>query len=118
MNVLVAVYSIIVGMFMFGFWGFLVATKQAELDERPWDMRLHIIAESGTALLLILSGSGMLLGLASLTVLAPVALGMLLYTVVNSPGFYAGRRNRPMVAMFAVLTVLTGAAIAGLLFFS
>ncbi len=41
---------------------------------------------------------------------------MLLYTVVNSPGFYAGRRNWPMVGMFAALAVLTTAAIVGVLF--
>ncbi len=35
MNVLVAAYSILVGIIMIGFWGFLVATKQAELEQRP-----------------------------------------------------------------------------------
>lgn len=35
---------------------------------------------------------------------------------MNSPGFYAGKGNRPMVAMFAVLTVLTLSAILSLLF--
>lgn len=115
MNGLVAVYAIVVGVFMIGFWGFLVATGEAELRERPWDMRLHLTAEFATAVLLLVSGAGSFVGLPGISVLAPLALGMLLYTVINSPGFYAGKGNWPMVVMFAVLTVLTAAAIVALL---
>lgn len=114
MNSLVAAYAMVVGVFMIGFWGFLVATGQAELRERPWDMRFHLTAEFATAVLLLLSGAGALVGFLNPSVLGPVALGMLLYTVVNSPGFYAGKGNRPMVAMFGVLAALTLTAIAGL----
>ncbi len=53
MNVLVAAYSVLVGVFIVGFWGFLEATKQAELDRRPWDMRLPLAADFATALLLV-----------------------------------------------------------------
>ena len=117
MNGLLAAYAIAVAVFMAGFWGFLVATGQAELKERPWDMRLHLAAEFTTAFLLVLSGAGSFLGLSGIPILAPVALGMLLYTVVSSPGFYAGKDNWPMVGMFAILGVLTAAAILGLLAF-
>lgn len=114
MNVLVAVYAIVVGLFMVGFWGMLVATGRAELKERPWDMRYHIAAEFVTAALLILSGVGSFLGVGGDSVSTPLALGMLLYTVINSSGFYAGQGNRPMVGMFSVLTVLTAMAVLGL----
>ncbi len=117
MNAWIAAYSIVVGIFMVGFWAFLVATKQAELDQRPWDMRLHLAAEFTTAILLLVSGLGAFLAVPGTVALAPVALGMLLYTVINSPGFYAGRRNWPMVGMFATLAVLTVAALVGQLAF-
>ncbi len=116
MNVFIAAYAVAIGFLMIGFWGFLVATHRAELDSRPWDMRLHLAAEFLTAVLLIASGVGVGLGFGGAAMLAPVALGMLLYSVVNSPGFYAGKRDWPMVAMFAILAVLTTAAILGLLF--
>ena len=35
-----------------------------------------------------------------------VAVGMLLYTVVNSPGYFAQRREWPMVGMFGVIFIL------------
>ncbi len=117
MNLLIALYAILVGLFMMGFWGFLIATKQAELNQRPWDMRLHIGAELATAILLIVSGSSAFFASLGTVGLAPVALGMLLYTAINSPGFYAGKRNWPMVGMFAALTTLTLAAISGLLIY-
>lgn len=115
MNVVVAVSMIIVGIFMIGFWGVLVARGEAELKERPWDMRYHLTAEFATAGLLILSGAGSFVGLGGLSVVAPLALGMLLYTVINSAGYYAGRGNRPMVGMFSFLTVLTVLAVLDLL---
>lgn len=115
MNPLIAAYSVIVGVFMMGFWGLLVARGQAELKERPWDMRLHLAAEFATAILLVSSGIGAFLAVGGLASLAPIALGMLLYTTINSPGFYAGKRNRPMVAMFAILMIATLAAVAGVL---
>ncbi len=106
----------IVGIFIAGFWGMLVATGQAELKERPWDMRYHLAAEFATAALLILSGAGSFLGLGGISIVAPLALGMLLYTVVNSAGYYAGRGERAMVGMFSFLTVLTVVAVLDLLF--
>lgn len=115
MNVLIAIYMILVGVIMIGFWGLLIARKQAELDERPWDMRLHIAAEAVTAVLLILSGAGGLVASLQTAGWAPVGLGMLLYTTLNSPGFYAGKKNWPMVGMFATLAVLTITALVALL---
>ena len=76
-NELVAVYTIVVGVFMAGFWGFLVATRRAELDQRPWDMRFHLAAEFATAFLLIFAGAGSFTGLVGVSVLAPIVLGML-----------------------------------------
>ena len=48
------------------------------------------------------------------TGLAGVALGALLYTVINSPGYYADRAEWGAVAMFMIFIVLAVAAITGL----
>jgi hypothetical protein len=39
---------------------------------------------------------------------------MLLYTTVVSPGYFLTRRELPLVAVFAVLVLLTAAALAAL----
>jgi hypothetical protein len=41
-----------------------------------------------------------------------VGLGMLLYTVIVSPGYFLARRELPAAAMFAVLAALAVTALA------
>ncbi len=40
-------------------------------------------------------------------ILSAISLGMLLYSVINSPGKYAHENNLPMVTVFTVITILT-----------
>lgn len=47
--------------------------------------------------------------------LAALALGALVYTTINSAGYYADLGQWPVVAMFTALTVATGAATVVLL---
>jgi hypothetical protein len=42
------------------------------------------------------------------------ALGMLLYLVINSAGYYAQLGDGAMIGMFAILTVATALALAAL----
>jgi hypothetical protein len=62
---------------------------------------------------LIASGAGLWKHKGWAKILAPFALGMLLYTVIVSPGYYAQLGNYPMVIMFSILTIATVAALAG-----
>ncbi|MFQ6012115.1 MAG: hypothetical protein ACE5LS_00505 [Thermoplasmata archaeon] len=86
-----------------------------ELQEAPREIAFHLAAEFATAILLVVVGAALLLGTQRARILSPLALGMLLYTVVNSAGFYAQRDNLGMVTMFMALVVLTVMAIALLL---
>lgn len=56
---------------------------------------------------LVAAGIGRVRGPAWARRLYPVALGMLLYTVVNSAGYYAQLGELPVVGMFTALTVAT-----------
>ena len=89
-----------------------------ELLEKPKEITFHLIAEFSTAVLLIISGIGLLLRSGWTRTLSPISLGMLLYTVINSAGFYAHQNNLPMVAMFLVLIILTVVAIIALFKFT
>ncbi len=110
---LIAIYSIIVGVFMFVFWALLLITDQVAPSEKPWAISFHLAGEWGTAFLLIMSGAGLWRGSRWARIISPLGLGMLLYSVIVSPGYYAQAGNLPMVAMFAVLIILTIAAIVG-----
>jgi hypothetical protein len=78
-------------------------------DRQPIEIGLHLAAELVTAALLVVGGIVTLTG--GRTVVLTLALGMLLYTVIQSPGYFLARREHAPVVMFAVLGVATVAAI-------
>jgi hypothetical protein len=113
---LVGWFQLVTGSAMLGLWGMLVATDQvAELAEGRVDILFHLAAEVITAALLIVGGLGLLRSAtAAARLLAGFGLGALLYTTVNSAGYYAELGDRPMVIMFAVLALATVGAFAAL----
>ncbi len=98
---------------MLSFWALILLTDQIPPEQVPWAIAFHLAGELLTGILLVVSALGLLLKKVWAKVLSSLALGMLLYTVIVSPGYYAQLGNTPMVIMFAVLIALTIAAIAG-----
>ena len=105
---LAAWYAAGVGLAIVGLWTVLVATGQVpELRTAPLEVGYHLLAELATALALVAAGVGRLRGTAWADRLFPVALGMLLYTTVNSAGYYAALAEWPVIVAFGVLTAAT-----------
>ena len=105
----VALFMIIVGALMVGMWGVLLATGQVLVPgskQTPVEIAFHLGAEMTTAALLLLAGIAILRAHRLASLITAMALGLLLYSVLNSPGFYAARGDFSMVAMFAILTLL------------
>jgi hypothetical protein len=103
----VAIFSLITGVLMIAQWIYSLVSRQVpELSTKPAEIMLHILAEGVTALLLIIGGAA-LLGQSLLGYpLTLLAMGMLLYTLINSSGYFIQRRNWIPVIMFALLLVL------------
>jgi hypothetical protein len=100
-------FGVIVGLMMLAQWTFFLAAGQVpEIQSEPFRIVFHLMAEALTALALIVSGAGLLRGRAWARHLALLALGMLIYTVIQSPGYFAQQGVWALVAMFAVLLVL------------
>lgn len=115
-NQLGAGYAVVVGAGMVGLWAVLYATGGIpELVTAPYEIGYHLAAELLTAFALLAAGVGLLRGVPWARRGYPVALGMLLYTVLNSAGYYAQRGDVAMVGMFAVLTVATLLAVVSYL---
>ncbi|MEA3336588.1 MAG: hypothetical protein U9R25_11805 [Chloroflexota bacterium] len=68
-------------------------------------------AEFVTAIALVAGSVGLLTGQSWSQWLYLVAIGMLFYTVIVSPGYYAEKDEWPIVAMFAVILVLALASL-------
>jgi hypothetical protein len=108
--------SVAIGALMLGQWTlFLVADQVPELQTEPLAIAFHLAAEVLTAAALIVAGIAVLRERAWAVGLSLAANGMLLYTVINSSGYFAQSGMWPAVAMFAVLLVLAVMSIVTLL---
>jgi hypothetical protein len=111
--VFASIYAIVVGLGMIGQWSTsLVSRKVPELKTEPIRIAFHLAGEFLTAVALIVAGVGLIAGSAWGQTAYLVATGMLLYTVIVSPGYFAQRREWPMVIMFVVLFILALVSLA------
>ena len=104
-----AIYAIVVGLLMFGQWAMFLATGNVpELETEPVRIAFHLAGEFTTAGLLVAGGFGLLTLRKWGYHVFLLALGMLLYTIIVSPGYFGQLGQWVFVLMFAVRVVLTG----------
>ena len=102
-----AVFAIVVGFGMIGQW--LVSYLAGNIPELKTELiriGFHIAAEMATALILLLSGILLLLAAAAGQTLFLVAIGMLFYTCIVSPGYFAQQGNWTWLIIFSALIVM------------
>jgi peptidoglycan/LPS O-acetylase OafA/YrhL len=103
-----AVYAMLVGAAVIGLWtALLLAGDVPELETSPLEIRYHLAAELLTGVTLVASGAGLWRGRRWAERTFTIALGMLLYTVINSAGYYADLGEATLVGLFTALTALT-----------
>jgi len=108
-------FAIVAGVAMVAQWAMFLATGSVpELKTEPVRIGFHIAGELLTALLLIISGGGALGSCRWARPLLLVALGMLAYTSIVSPGYFAQRGETVFVPMFGGILCFTCAAIVSL----
>lgn len=109
-------YGIVVGLMMMGQWGFFLAAGQVpELNTEPVRLAFHLAAEFGTAIALIVSGVALVRGRRWGLNVYLVAAGMLLYSVIVSPGYFAQQGQWALVGMFGILLLLALVSIRNLM---
>lgn len=105
--VFASLFAILVGLGMIGQWSVFYYTNQIpELETEPIRIGFHLAAELATALILVTAGVGLL---ATTTWGKPVflvAMGMLFYTAIISPGYFAQQRQYARLGMFGAIIIL------------
>jgi hypothetical protein len=97
-------YGIVVGCLMIVQWMLsIVSGGVPELQSEPWRIGFHLAAEFSTAIVLILGGIAMLRSTAWGRTVLLIGLGMVIYSEIVSPGYFAQLGGWPMVGMFMVL---------------
>ncbi|MEW6011320.1 hypothetical protein HYG87_06830 [Methanobacterium alkalithermotolerans] len=105
---IIAIYSIFIGSLMIVMWAFfLLSGMVPEFTTRPAEIVLHLIAEFSTAILLTIAGISLLYKKRSGYNLNLIGLGMLIYTLILSPGYYIQKGEWFMVGLFALLLILS-----------
>lgn len=103
-----AIYAIVIGIAMIGMWvTFLVTGQVSELTTEPVTITYHLIAEFLSASLLLLGGFGLYTNRGWGFHLYLISLGMLLYTVIVSAGYYGTLGEMGMVGMFSIFQIFT-----------
>jgi hypothetical protein len=104
-------YGIVVGFGMIIQWSLSIGAGQVpEFQTEPWRIALHLVAEFSTALMLIVSGIATLKSIVWGKTALLLGLGMVIYSEIVSPGYFAQLGQWAMVGMFAV--ILIGAIIS------
>lgn len=102
------IYSMVVGVSMIAMWiMFYVTGSIPELATEPVRILLHIAAEVFTAVALFFGGWGLLTLKAWGYQVYMLATGALVYTIIQSSGYFLQTGEIGFVGMFAVLIVLT-----------
>ena len=102
-----AIFAIVVGVAMIVQWTVSYVNKQIpELQTEPVRIWFHIVGEMVTATSLIVAGMGLLGDKPWAPALFLISMGMLLYTVIVSPGYFAQKGQWIWVLIFVVLISL------------
>ena len=114
-------FGIIVGSIMIIYWiiSFIVPDPllMRDLEERPWDMGMHIVAELATAAILVVGGMMMrssAIGPKGRTVFV-LGLGMLTYTMIATIGWSVHEGIYPMVIFMIILLTITAIILTSML---
>lgn len=108
-------FQIVIGAAVAGLWMTLLTTGQVpEVEQGQVDIWFHLAAETGMAVLLVLAGTAVLRQTPRARLLSALALGMLAYSAVNSPGYYAEAGDWAVVAGFGLIVTAAAAAFVAL----
>jgi len=103
-----AYYCIFIGVSMTAIWLIFYFTGSIpEIEAEPVEFGLHILAELITAILLIISGIGLFKSKKWAYEIYLFSLGMLSYTLIMSPGYFAQKGDFNFVLMFMVFIIAT-----------
>lgn len=104
LSLISGIYAIILGLGIISLWIMLLRTKQIpELEDEPIAIGFHITAETLMGVVSIVSGILMFINLSWKIYPFILAMGMIIYSVINSAGYYGQKKEWSFVIMFGII---------------
>jgi|SRR6056297_124827 len=111
-----AYYSIFIGIMIITQWIFFILTGNVpEFTTTFWEIIFHIIVEFLTAFILLITGWGIVTKRKNAIPGNLVAQGMLIYSAINSTGYFVQQGQWLFIIMFVAILVLSLASVHKLL---
>jgi peptidoglycan/LPS O-acetylase OafA/YrhL len=99
---------IFIGVGIIGLWVMLLSTNQVpELETALAEIVMHIIIEVLMGIMAIISGVKLIKQCNLYREVCLITNGLLIYSVVNSSGYYIQRSNFPMIVMFGLILIFS-----------
>ena len=106
LSIISGIYAIVIGIGIIGLWTMLLLTKQVpELNTEPVAITFHITAEIIMGILSLISGIFLLIDLSWAPYFFILAMGLVIYAVINSAGYYGQKKQWTFVIMFGIILV-------------
>ena len=106
MKKVISIIYIVIGVGIIGLWIMLLSTNQVpELETELASIVFHIVIELTMAMMCIITGLSLIRKYSWSTGVLLVTNGMLIYSVINSSGYYVELQNYGMVGMFFVIFI-------------
>jgi len=106
LSIISGIYAIVIGIGIIGLWTMLLLTKQVpELNTEPVAITFHITAEIIMGILSLISGTFLLIDLSWAPYFFILAMGLVIYAVINSAGYYGQKKQWTFVIMFGIILV-------------
>jgi len=91
----------------------LYLTKQIpELKTEPVAITFHITAEFFMGILSLISGIFLFIGFSWAPYFFILAMGLVIYAVINSAGYYGQRKQWLIVIMFGIILLASGSLVS------
>ena len=85
----------------------LRARQVPELETEPVAIKFHITAEMVMGGLSLISGIFLIIGLSWAPYLFILAMGLIIYAVINSAGYYGQKKQWLFVIMFGIILIVS-----------
>ncbi len=106
LSIISGIYALVIGIGILGLWTMLLLTKQVpELETEPVALAFHLTAEIIMGILSLVSGIFLLIGISWAPYFFILAMGLVIYAVINAAGYYGQKKQWAFAIMFGIILI-------------